>query len=159
MKDKFEMVGKHIEEFSLPNSRGETVNIKEILGRKNIFISLKKGLAWGHWRKHIQSLANHFDVIDQSNTIIIAITEDVLKNAIEMEQKYAQGKFPIYYDESKEVLTKLGQEVKVVDDTYRRMPAVLIVDKEGIIQYAYYGNSGSDNPKIEELLEAIGNLK
>jgi peroxiredoxin len=45
MKDKFEMVGKHIEEFSLPNSRGETVNIKEILGRKNIFISLKKGLA------------------------------------------------------------------------------------------------------------------
>ena len=98
-------------------------------------------------------------MIDQSNTIIIAITEDVLKNAIEMEQKYAQGKFPIYYDESKEVLTKLGQEVKVVDDTYRRMPAVLIVDKEGIIQYAYYGNSGSDNPKIEELLEAIGNLK
>ncbi len=98
-------------------------------------------------------------MIDQSNTIIIAITEDVLKNAIEMEQKYAQGKFPIYYDESKEVLTKLGQEVKVVDDTYRRMPAVLIVDKEGIIQYAYYGDSGSDNPKIEELLEAIGNLK
>jgi hypothetical protein len=46
MKDKFNMVGKHIdEEFSLPNSRGETVNIKEFLGRKNILISLKKGLA------------------------------------------------------------------------------------------------------------------
>ena len=32
-------------------------------------------------------------------------------------------------------------------------------DKEGIIQYAYYGDSGSDNPKIEELLEAIRNLQ
>ncbi len=45
MKDKFNMIGKHIKEFSLPNSRGETVNIKEVLGRKNIVISLKKGLA------------------------------------------------------------------------------------------------------------------
>lgn len=45
MKDKFNMLGKAIEEFSLPNSRGETLNIKEVLGRKNILISLKKGLA------------------------------------------------------------------------------------------------------------------
>jgi len=44
MKDKFDMVGKRIEEFSLPNSRGDTVNIREFLGRKNILISLKKGL-------------------------------------------------------------------------------------------------------------------
>ena len=44
MKDKFNMVGKAIEAFSLPNSIGETVNIKEIIGRKNLLISLKKGL-------------------------------------------------------------------------------------------------------------------
>jgi alkyl hydroperoxide reductase subunit AhpC len=83
----------------------------------------------------------------------------VLKNAIEMEQKYAHSKFPVYYDESKEVLTKLGQEVKIVDGKNKRMPAVLIVDMEGITKYAYYGDSTSDNPKIEELLEAIRNLK
>jgi hypothetical protein len=44
MKDKFNMLGKTIETFSLPNSRGETVNIKKFLGRQNILISLKKGL-------------------------------------------------------------------------------------------------------------------
>ena len=44
MKDKFNKLGKTIEAFSLPNSRGATVNIKEFLGRKNILISLKKGL-------------------------------------------------------------------------------------------------------------------
>lgn len=44
MKDKFNLVGKTIEEFSLPNSRGKRVNIREVLGRKNILISLKKGL-------------------------------------------------------------------------------------------------------------------
>jgi len=45
MRDKFNMLGKTIEAFSLPNSRGETVDIKEILGIKNILISLKKGLS------------------------------------------------------------------------------------------------------------------
>ena len=44
MKDKFNMVGKKIEEFSLPNSRGETVNIKEFLGRKKILISLRRDI-------------------------------------------------------------------------------------------------------------------
>jgi alkyl hydroperoxide reductase subunit AhpC len=87
--------------------------------------------------------------------------DDVLDNAIEMEQKHAKGKFPVYYDVMAEVLTKLGQEIKFVDldNEYKRMPAVLIVDKEGIIQYAYYGDSTSDNPKIEELLEAVKKIK
>jgi len=44
MKDKFGMVGKRIEPFSLPNSRGETINIEELLGRKNILISLRRGI-------------------------------------------------------------------------------------------------------------------
>jgi peroxiredoxin len=44
MKDKFNMVGNKIEYFSLPNSRGETINIEEILGRKNILISLRRGI-------------------------------------------------------------------------------------------------------------------
>lgn len=158
MKDKFNMVGKKIESFSLPNSRGETVNTREVLGRKNILISLRRGIDWAHWKKHIRSLANHFDEIEQSNTIIISSMDDVLDNAIEMEQKYAQGKFPVYYDESKEILTKLGQEIKLVYNKHKRMPAVLIVDKEGIILYAYYGDSASDNPKIEELLTVIKKL-
>lgn len=85
--------------------------------------------------------------------------DDVLNNAIEMEEQYAQGKFPIYYDVMADALTKLGQEIKLVDSEYKRMPAMLIVDKDGIIQYAYYGDSTSDNPKIEELLEAIKKLK
>ena len=84
--------------------------------------------------------------------------DDVLDNAIEMEQKYAKGKFPIYYDVMADVLTQLGQEIKFVDSEYKRMPAVLIVDKEGIIQYGHYGDSVSDNPTIEELLDAIKKL-
>jgi len=41
MKDKFQLVGTAIPEFSLPNSRGETRNIKDFLGKSVIVILLR----------------------------------------------------------------------------------------------------------------------
>ncbi len=38
MKDKFQMVDEKIEEFSLPNSHGETVNIRDLRGRNVVVI-------------------------------------------------------------------------------------------------------------------------
>lgn len=43
-KDKFQMVGTKIPEFSLPNSRGETVNIKDFEGKKNVVVVLLRGI-------------------------------------------------------------------------------------------------------------------
>lgn len=42
MKDKFNMIGEPIPEFSLPNSRGETKNIRQLQG-KNVVIVLFRG--------------------------------------------------------------------------------------------------------------------
>jgi peroxiredoxin len=44
MKDKFEMVGTKIMDFGLPNSRGETVNIPDLKGNKNIIIVLFRNI-------------------------------------------------------------------------------------------------------------------
>lgn len=44
MNDKFHMVGTKIPEFSLPNSRGETVNIRDFEGKKNVVIILLRGI-------------------------------------------------------------------------------------------------------------------
>jgi peroxiredoxin Q/BCP len=74
-----------------------------------------------------------------------------------METKYAKGKYPVYYDETKKVPNLLKQEVSPLK--LGRMPALLVVDKEGIIQYAYYGDSMKDIPKNEEIFEALKKLK
>ncbi len=81
---------------------------------------------------------------------------DKLENAIKMEQKYAKEEFPIYYDNNKEVVKKLHQEFKI--RKLGRMPALFIVDKEGIIQYAYYSDSMSDIPKNKALFEVLEKL-
>ncbi len=56
---------------------------------------------------------------------------------------------------SHSVLKGFGQEVKLLK--LGRMPAQVIVDKEGIVRYAHYGNAMQDIPDNEELLEIIEN--
>lgn len=73
-----------------------------------------------------------------------------------MEQKYARNKYPIFYDESKSTVEKLKQEIKMLKGG--RMPGLLVVDKEGIIQYAYYSDSMKDIPENEEILEVLEKL-
>ena len=84
---------------------------------------------------------------------LFPILVDSFENAQKMEQKYARNRYAIFYDESKEVAERLNQEVKLAK--LGRMPALLIVDKQGIVQYAYYGDSMKDIPENKVLLEEL----
>lgn len=69
-----------------------------------------------------------------------------------MEQKYAR-KYAVFYDESKEVAKMLKQERKWIK--LGRLPGLLVIDKKGIIQYAYYGKNMHDIPENDEILQII----
>ena len=157
MKDKFDMVGKKIPEINLPNSREETININQFYGKKNVVVIMLRGIMWPYCRAHIRRLARDFEKFEELNTVLYPITPDKEKNAKKLETKYALNKFPIYYDPKKTVLKMLKQEVNW--KKLGRMPALLILDKEGIIQYAYYGNSMKDIPKNIILFEELEKLQ
>ena len=82
---------------------------------------------------------------------------DKAKNAKKMEEKYAKNKIPIYYDTEKKVGKLLKQEWAITK--LGRMPAMLIVNKQGIVKWAYYSDSMSDIPKNQEILEFLETLK
>ncbi len=69
-----------------------------------------------------------------------------------MEQKYAR-KYPIFYDPSKKIPKLLKQQVRIWKGG--RMPGLLIIDKQGIIRYAYYSDSMKDLPKNEDILAEL----
>ena len=151
------MVGSKLPEFSLPNSRGETVNINEFIGKKNIIVILLRGIMWPYCRGHVLKLGKRYEDFEKLNAEIFAITPDREKNAKKLEDKYAKNKFPIYYDPKKTVLKMLNQEVNWVK--LGRMPGLLIVDKEGTIKYAYYSNAMHDIPENKILLEELEKLQ
>ena len=149
------MVGTKIPAFELPNSRGETVNIRELENKKNVVVILFRDIHWPYCRWHAATLRKDLEKFEAEDGFLYPILADKEKNAKKMEEKYAR-KYPVFYDESKEIPDMLNQEVKLLK--LGRMPGLLIVDKKGIIQYAYYGENMHDIPENDEILEVLKKL-
>ena len=61
------------------------------------------------------------------------------------------------YPTRKHVIAKLfGQKVNLLK--LGRMPALMVIDKEGKIRYQHYGNSMSDIPTDKEILSLLDDL-
>jgi peroxiredoxin Q/BCP len=56
-------------------------------------------------------------------------------------------------DPDHSVLKLYGQEIKLFK--FGRMPAMAVVDKQGIVRFVHYGKSMSDIPKNEEVLASL----
>jgi peroxiredoxin Q/BCP len=59
-------------------------------------------------------------------------------------------------DPEQRVLNLYGQEFKLLK--MGRMPALVIVDREGLVRFAHYGSSMQDIPGNEEVFEALDSL-
>jgi len=60
-------------------------------------------------------------------------------------------------DPQHSVLKRYGQEFRLFK--FGRMPAMLVVDKEGIVRHAHYGHSMSDIPSNEDVLHTLTELQ
>jgi len=100
-------------------------------------------------------LGKDFEKFNELDTVLYAILPDKLENAQKFESEFAK-EYPIYYDDKKKVNKMLKQEVKPLK--LGRMPALLIIDKQAIIRYAYYSDSMDDIPENEEIFNVIKKL-
>ncbi len=71
---------------------------------------------------------------------------------------FSENSLPFYGlpDPGHSVLKRYGQEVKIFK--LGRMPAQVLVDKDGIARFVHYGNSMSDIPPTNEMLALIDEL-
>src|SRR5699024_250774 len=59
-------------------------------------------------------------------------------------------------DEKKSILEFYGQQVNIFK--LGRMPAQMLVDKEGVLRYIHYGHSMKDIPENQEILDIIDKI-
>ena len=74
------------------------------------------------------------------------------------KQVWEAEQFPFvgFSDYKHSVADRYGQEVKLLK--LGRMPAMLIVDKEGVIQFVHFGDEMSDIPRNEEVFALLDQL-
>ena len=59
-------------------------------------------------------------------------------------------------DIKSKVANQYHQEVNMLK--FGRMPAIFVIDREGVIRYGHYGDSMSDIPADEDVLALLDNL-
>lgn len=156
IKDTFNMVGKIVPNVSLINTRDERIKLHDFIGEKPLVIILLRSKYCPFSRGQLRRIANDLHYFMDLNVELIPILQDNKKNTKKMEEQHVKNKFPIYYDVKREVGKVFKQEMNILK--LGRMPATLIVDKDGIIKWAYYADSLEDIPSNDEILDIIKNL-
>ena len=95
------------------------------------------------------------DLFDQKNTVILVVGPEDAEAFRAYWYKNALS-FIGMPDPGASVLKKYGQEVNLFK--LGRMPAQVIVDKEGIARFVHYGHSMSDIPDNSELLALLDTI-
>ena len=156
IKDPFNMVGMIVPDISLVNTRDERIKLHDFIGEKPLVIILLRSKYCPFSRGQLRRLAEDFYKFKELNVELIPILQDNKKNTRKMEERYGKKIYPIYYDVKREIGKAFKQEISLLK--LGRMPATLIVDKDGIIKWTYYADSLEDVPSNDEMLEIIENL-
>jgi len=97
----------------------------------------------------------HEKFIGQGVEIVVVGPE----NAKKFKKYFAEHSLPFIGlpDPKRTVLRQYGQEFKIFK--FGRMPAQLLVDKEGVARFVHYGKSMSDIPPADEMLALVGQIR
>jgi peroxiredoxin len=97
---------------------------------------------------------DHEQFIERDLAILVVGPE----NAEKFAAYFSKNRLPFVGlpDPKHQVLKRYGQEVNLFK--LGRMPAQVLVDKEGITRFAYYGQSMNDIPTNEELLSLVDEM-
>ena len=100
----------------------------------------------------MMQLHQDYDKFQERETEIVAIGPE---NADKFKQYWEENKLKFHGipDESHHVLKLYGQEVNLFK--LGRMPAQMLVDKEGVLRYVHFGHSMKDIPENKEIFELI----
>ena len=91
----------------------------------------------------------------ERDTIIVTIGPESAKSFANYWQKNELSFYGIP-DPEHSVLKLYGQQVKIFK--LGRMPAQMLIDKQGVLRFVHYGHNMEDIPENEELLLLIEKL-
>jgi peroxiredoxin len=100
-------------------------------------------------------LRHETQAFEDRNTLIVVIgPEDAA--AFKQYWQKEQLDFIGLPDPSHSVLKLFGQEVKLFK--FGRMPAQLIIDKQGVVRFVHYGHDMTDIPPTDEVLALLDQI-
>lgn len=149
-------VNKRAPDFTISDSQGKEFTLSSYRGQKNIFLVFNRGFVWPYCRKHMAQLRQDYSLYQDRNTIVAAVGPEE-KEPFAKYWEENQMPFIGIPDPEHRVADLYGQKVSMVK--LGRMPAQMIIDKQGILRHVHYGSSMKDIPSNEEIISLIDDIQ
>lgn len=103
----------------------------------------------------MMQLHQDFEKFQEKNTVVVAIGPE---NAAAFKRFFEENDLEFYGipDPTMKVLKLYGQKVNLFK--LGRMPAQMLVDREGILRFVHYGHSMQDIPESQALFELLDKM-
>ena len=100
-------------------------------------------------------LRQDFDKFEAEETEILVLGPE---DSLAFKSYWKTNKLPFVGlpDPTHKILKLYGQEIKLFK--FGRMPAMLIIDKNGLVRFVHYGHSMSDIPDNRDVLLTLNSM-
>ncbi|MCT4603977.1 MAG: AhpC/TSA family protein [Marinifilum sp.] len=170
-------VGDTIPKFKLSNAKGKEVDIKEILKSNMLVISFYRGGWCPYCNLELRALQQFLPEFEKLEAKLIAISPEKPDNSMSTVEKN-ELKFEVLTDTDNNIAREFGivfEFPEYLEDTYKGfgldlkehnnsrkvelpLPATYVVDKTGMIRYAFADEDYTMRANPEDILEALKNI-
>lgn len=142
-------------DFTRPDLNGGEVTLSKLYSEKLVYLVFNRGFACPFCRRHMQQLITDYPQFVQRNTEVITLGPNSAAEHLRFWKAH-QVPFIGIPDPGSRTADLYLQEVNLLK--LGRMPAVFIIDRQGIIRYQHYGQSMADIPMNAKILAIIDRL-
>ncbi len=152
-------------DFELPNARGGTIRLSNIVKDKIIVLIFYRGSWCPICVKQLTDLTKDYNAFREHNAEILAISNEDVDKGQKLLKKI-KPPFQLLQDPKNEVISTYGLLV-TKRDTYAKMrrkhnfaiPAIFIVDRDRKICWMHVGKTYKDRPTNDAIIEALLKFK
>lgn len=152
-------IGDTAPAFTLKTTDKSDVSLSDYYG-KNVILAFYPGAFTGVCDKEMCTFQDNFNKLSESGTVVIGISVDSPWANAEFARKYSID-FPLLSDIDRKVVQSYGASfvgLGGIEGYVSANRVVLIVDREGVIQYRWEAENPGVEPNYDEILEFASSM-
>jgi peroxiredoxin len=160
--------------FTAKNQAGKTINLEEQLKSGAVVLIFYRGQWCPYCNKQLKRLEDSLSLITAKGATLIAVTPEKQENISKTIEK-TKATFPILFDDGLKIMKRYDVAYKVDDKTVEKykgygidfnetngtngaslpVPAVYVINKEGVIVYKYFDVDYRNRASVQDILDHL----